>query len=230
MSYLILIAALIAMAGFISSIVIRYSSNAKKLVKNTCLLFRKLFAAYFRKKRLKKMNAQIVDVVDMLAGCVKSGLNMQQAFDMISHEGPDPIREEFESAVGRLKLGISFDEVLEHLKKQIPLEDIDIVVEAILVLKSTGGNIIETFGLISETIRERQKVSSRIKTLTMQGLSQAAVLFCLPPILCLGLYIVAPWYIVPLFTTSLGLGLTLIALIMQILGGLCLKKIVTIKI
>jgi len=104
------------------------------------------------------------------------------------------------------------------------------MVECILVLSSTGGNLVETFDNLSKTIRERQRIKEKIKVLTSEGKMQAIVIGALP--LCLGfaLYIVSPSYIRVMFETRLGLVLIALVLFLETIGVVWLRKIIDIKV
>jgi tight adherence protein B len=103
-------------------------------------------------------------------------------------------------------------------------------VTAVNILKETGGNLAETFETIVTTIRERQKVEKKIEALTAQGLMQGLIVTMIPFILAIVFFIVDPAYIKPMFNTTLGLVLFAGMLGLQIIGGVMIKKIVTIKV
>lgn len=185
---------------------------------------------YQTKKRIKKLEAQLVDTVYMLSNSLKAGLSLQQAFQMVSLEGPSPMKEEFTVIINHIKLGRSFKEAVIEWQSRVPIDDISILVESILVLFEAGGNLVETFTSIALTITERQKIRGKIKVLTMQGLSQAAVLVVLPFVLGICLYLVAAWYVEPLLENWLGWVLIGVAITLQTAGALWMRKIVDIKV
>lgn len=197
---------------------------------NLCNRFPQFIKEYIRKRREKKIGEQLVDGVCMLANCLKAGLSLQQAFLMLSKDGPSPLKEDMFAVVGRIKSGESLENSLVEWRNKTRIDDVEILVESILILRQTGGNLVETFSIIAETIRERQKVSGKIGVLTAQGVLQAVIILLLPPALITGLYFVASWYIGPLFTTPLGWLLLLVALGLQVVGAIWLKKIVTIRV
>lgn len=185
---------------------------------------------YFQGRRLKMIERQLADSVEMLANGLRAGLSLQQSFQTVSADASKPIKEEFASVINQIKIGKSFDDALIDLKKKVPLSDMVILVESVLVLRKTGGNLIETFSTLAETIRERQKISEKIKTLTAQGVVQAVTILCMPPALAIGLYVVASWYIEPLFTTPLGWFFIILGLALQMLGAVWIRKIIAIKV
>ncbi len=68
------------------------------------------------------------------------------------------------------------------------------------------------------------------EALTAQGLMQGVIITCMPFVLGIVFYMIDPVFIKPMFTTTLGLVLIGVMLVMQILGGIMIKKIVTIKV
>lgn len=185
---------------------------------------------YLLKRRAKRIEQQIVDGVDMLANCLKAGLSLQQALSMVAMDGPAPINEEMAFVINQVKIGKSLEDALIEWKERVRIDDINILVESILVLRQTGGNLVETFSSIADTVRERQMVSGKIRVLTTQGLSQAVVIIALPFLLSAGLFFVARWYIEPLFTTGIGWALVAVMLGLQTLGALWMRKIITIRV
>ena len=103
-------------------------------------------------------------------------------------------------------------------------------VTAINILKETGGNLADTFETISETVRERQKVEKKIDALTAQGMTQGVILTLVPFALMVVLFLIDPEFIKPLFTTTLGWVLLLVMLVLQIIGGIVIRRIVKIEV
>jgi tight adherence protein B len=103
-------------------------------------------------------------------------------------------------------------------------------VTSINILKESGGNLGETFGTISMTIRERQKIEKKIQAMTAQGLMQGVIITLVPIALLIIFALVNPGYIAPLFNTTLGLIMLFMMFGLQIIGGLTIRKIVKIKV
>ena len=89
----------------------------------------------------------------------------------------------------------------------------------------------ETFAVIAETIRSRQKVESKIKALTAQGMMQAKIISAVPVVILGLLYFINRSYAVVLFTTALGwVCLLIIIAVLVIIGGKVMKKVATIDV
>lgn len=181
-------------------------------------------------RRCTAFTNQMVDGLTIMANGIKSGSNAAQAMSRVVEIMGNPISQEFRIVLNQVQFGQSFEEALNDLGERIPRPDVQMFVTAINILKETGGNLAETFQTIVVVIRERQKVEKKIEAMTAQGLMQGLIVTMVPFVLAGVFYIVDPGFIMPMFTTTLGLILCFVILTLQITGGIVIKKIVTIKV
>ncbi len=173
---------------------------------------------------------QMVDALTIMANGVKSGSNPQQAMQRVVEIMGNPVSAEFGQVIRQTQFGQSFEEALTDLGERIPRPDVQMFVTAINILKETGGNMSETFETIVSTIRERQKLEKKIAAMTAQGVMQGIIVTCIPFVLMGVFFFIDPTFIQPMFSTTLGLVLLAAMLGLQIMGGLMIKKVVTIKV
>ena len=88
----------------------------------------------------------------------------------------------------------------------------------------------EILDKISYVIRERFKILGMVAALTAEGRLSGIVLMALPFALFLAVYALNPEYVQLLFTTEEGRKMVGIAIFMQLLGAVVIKKIVNIKV
>jgi tight adherence protein B len=127
-------------------------------------------------------------------------------------------------------LGISIEEALNNLSNRIKSDDLNLVVTATLIARETGGDLAETYDRITHTIRERNKMQGRIRALTSQGKLQGIVVGLLPVAMLLLMSKIAPEIVQPLFTTFIGIILLVVVFLLELIGALLIKKIITIDI
>ncbi len=189
------------------------------------LIFKSMY-----QKRCGLFVDQMVDALTIMANGVKSGSNPQQAMQRVVEIMGNPVSAEFGQVLTQTQFGQSFEEALTDLGERIPRPDVQMFVTAINILKETGGNMSETFETIVSTIRERQKLEKKIAAMTAQGIMQGIIVTCIPFVLLAVFYFIDPTFIAPMFSTTLGLVLLAAMLGLQIIGGLMIKKVVTIKV
>jgi tight adherence protein B len=159
---------------------------------------------YQRYRRLESIDGQLVDTLILMSNGLKAGLSLQQSLELVAREMKPPISDEFGRIVKEIHLGRLTDDALRRFRERVPLEDVNIAVEAILTLRETGGNLSETFEVIANTIMERKNVQGKIKSLTAQGMSQGILICLMPPAMMLLFSILDAGYMRPFFTTALG--------------------------
>ncbi|GAB4020258.1 MAG: hypothetical protein Fur0010_22740 [Bdellovibrio sp.] len=181
-------------------------------------------------RRIKQYQGQMVDGLTLLSNGIRAGLSVPQALGMVVREMPKPISEEFNLILQQNRIGLTLEECFENLAKRVPTEDNDMFVASVNILRETGGNLAETFDTIVSVIRERVRLQQKIDTYTAQGMFQGATIFSMPFAIG-GIYAMTdPQAVMPLFTTPLGIIMTLVALAFDIAGGIVILKIVKIKI
>jgi tight adherence protein B len=183
-----------------------------------------------RKNRLEKFNQQLAGILPTLSGSLRSGFTLIQAIDFLIKESQPPISQEFGLLIRENKLGVPLDKALENLTERVPSDDLNLVVSSAIIARTTGGNLAEIFDLLATTIRERYQMEGKIKALTSQGRMQGIVVGIMPFGLGLVLYWMDPAAMTPLFTTWMGYAIITVCLILLALGGVFIKKIISIDV
>ena len=181
--------------------------------------------------RSNKLVNEMVEGLTIMTNGVKVGLSVTQAMErVIKNMKGGVLAEEFQLLLNKTHLGMSVEEAFLEMEKRIDRPDVTMMVVAINILKETGGNIAETLAVISETIRGRQKVESKIQALTAQGTMQAIIISVVPFVILIGMFATDKRKAELMLGTPLGLLSLLIIMSLIIAGGFLMKKMVTIKV
>ena len=183
-----------------------------------------------KKRRDEKFKEQLVEALITLTNALRSGFSLPKAFQLISHDMPRPICQEFSILVQELRLGIETEEGLRNMLKRMPSDDLDLVVTSVAISNSVGGNLAEVFDKIGETIRERRRIEGRIEALTAQGKMQGLIVSLLPVVVGLAINYIAPEIFEPMLTTWAGWGIIFVMCIMEALGYFFIRKICNIEV
>ena len=183
-----------------------------------------------RKKRLNKFLQLLPDALDLMSRGLSAGHAFTEALQMVSTEMPEPIATEFRKTYDEQNLGLSLKLALENLAQRMPLLDLRMCITAILIQRETGGNLSELLEKVAHTIRERFRIMEDLKTLTLSSRWSAWLLCALPIFLAVYVSYMNPDYMQVLWRDPRGHKLIAVASIMQILGMLMVKKIMTIRI
>jgi len=183
-----------------------------------------------RRKRLKTFASQLPDALEMMARALRAGQSLAFGFNAVATEMPAPIGKEFSRVFEEQNFGIPLEESLQTLCERIPNLDLKFFTTAVILQRQTGGDLAEILDKIGSLIRDRFRVWGQVQALTGEGRLSGVVLMGLPLVLLVAVYQLNPKYVSVLFTDPAGKKMLAIAVGMQILGALVIRKIVNIKV
>jgi tight adherence protein B len=183
------------------------------------------------RRRLRRLDAQLVSGIRTLAAGVRAGLNLVQSMEMIAREGPRPLCEEFRHLLKEYEYGLPLDEAMDHAAERIGSEDYRLVFTALKTHRLRGGDLGETLDRIAESIREIQRLEARVQNLTATGRAQARWLGASPLLVLALLYLlVAPGDVRRMFIDPAGKLILLAIVVLNVAGFLWMRRIVDIDI
>jgi tight adherence protein B len=183
-----------------------------------------------REKRRALVAEQLVDGLGLLANSVRAGLTLPQAMEILVKEMKPPITQEFGRVLQEYRLGTDFDEAMLHMARRVESRDLDILVNAVMVTRRSGGNVGEIFQNIAATIRERIRIEGKIRALSATGNMQALVMSSMPFGIMVALYFMQPEYIYQMFSTTLGLIALMLVIAMVVAAFFWIRWIMDVDI
>jgi tight adherence protein B len=183
-----------------------------------------------RRARLKKFGEQLVESMVTMTNALRSGVALPKAFQIVAHDMPKPICQEFGILVQEMRLGMDIEEAMESMLTRVPSQDLELVCTSVGISNSVGGNLAEVFDRLAETIRERFRIEGRIEALTAQGKIQGLMVSVLPLFVGGMIYIIDPKMMEPMFTTTIGIVMLVVMAIMEALGYFFVRKVTTIEV
>jgi tight adherence protein B len=188
------------------------------------------FVYFKRQKRIHKFEEGLPVALDLMVSALRVGHSFTAAMGVVTRECPDPVGSEFKACYDEQNYGLDMRTALENLIVRLPLQDLKIVVTAILIQRESGGNLAELLEKASDVIRQRFRLRKQVMVHTAQGRLTGWILTLLPVFLGMGLYLLNPKTMSLLWTTPLGVKLLIVAGCMLVVGTLLIQKIVRIDI
>lgn len=182
------------------------------------------------KSRLHKLEGQLVELLQMLASGLRAGFGLIQALDAAGEQLPAPLSIEVRRTLRDTAMGASIDQALQALNERIGSPDFDIVITAILIQRSVGGNLAEILDNVAHTMRERERIKGEIRTLTSQQRMTGFVIGGIPIGLGLIFSLISPEFVGLLFTDSWGHMMLGGAVVLEIIGFVVISRIVNIEV
>ena len=181
-------------------------------------------------KRQKKFNAQLPDMLQLLAGTLKAGYSFMQGIEAVSNEAEAPMGDELRLVVTEAQLGKPVEEAMSSAAERMESPDFAWAVMAVNIQREVGGNLAELLMTVSETMTARERLSREVAALTAEGRVSALVLGAMPILLGLAMYVINPEYIGVLFSETIGFILIGVAGTAITIGFLWMKKLIEIRI
>ena len=177
-----------------------------------------------------KFEGQLVDVLVLITGAVKTGFSLLQAMEVVEREMQPPAADEFRRVHIEVGLGISLSQALDNLSTRMQNQDLDLVVTAVKIHNQVGGNLSTMLEAVTETVRERDRLFREARVITTQQRYTAYLISLLPIAIGLLMFMLNPEYIMQLFTNGIFIIIPIFAVIGIIAGHFVLQRITKIEV
>jgi tight adherence protein B len=188
-----------------------------------------LWLTWQRSRRLLQFEEKFPEAIDLIARALRAGHGFTTGLSMVAEEIPDPVGAEFKLLYDRQNYGMPLPDALRDFGQRIPLLDARFFATAVLTQREAGGNLSEVLDNLAKVVRERFKVKRQVRVITAHGRITGWVLVALPPLTALCFLVLVPNHIKTLVQDPMGVRLVITALVLQITGGLVIRKLVNIE-
>jgi tight adherence protein B len=183
-----------------------------------------------QRRRRQRLNEQLIDGLVTLSNGMRAGLNLVQSMRLIEQNGQPPISQEFGLMLREFEHGTSVDEVLHRAAGRIKLHHYKLLFAAMETARVRGGNLPETLDRLGEALREIMRLEEKIRALTAENQTSARYMALMPAVVLVMYYFIDASWVATLFEETLGLFLLLIAVVLNLVGFLWIRKIVTFEV
>src|ERR1035437_8677383 len=177
------------------------------------------FVLLKRNQRFGKFEKGLPDALDMMVSALRVGHSFSAALSLVTRECAEPLAGEFRICFDEQNFGLELRTALENLITRVPLQDLRIVVTAILIQKESSGTLAEVLEKTAYVIRQRFRLKRQIMVHTAQGRLTGWILTILPIALGVGLYIINPETMSLLWKRPIGIKLLYAAVGMLVTGS-----------
>lgn len=189
-----------------------------------------LYVRFKRSQRFAKFEQELPQSLDLMVSALRAGHSLISALEIAAKDSPDPVGHEFRICFEEQNYGLELKTAMSNLSVRVPIQDLRVVVTAILIQRETGGNLAEVLDKASQLIRERFRLRRQVSVHTAQGRLTGWILSLLPLVLGFALYMVNPKTMSLLWTRPIGVKLLYASVVMTIAGGLIIRKIVNVEV
>ncbi|MCL1847622.1 MAG: type II secretion system F family protein [Coriobacteriia bacterium] len=178
----------------------------------------------------EKLIEQIPDALRSFGICFNAGYSLQQAFEQAALDTPAPLGMELRQASFDVNAGRSIGEALAALEMRTQASDLRFAVVALEIQHRTGGSLQELLENAAEAVVASCDLRRQLGVQTAQARLSAKVVTILPLVLVAVLSLAMDGYLNTFFSSPAGLGILFIALGMEAIGVLAIRKILGIEL
>lgn len=185
---------------------------------------------WLKSRRRLALQRQLPDVADALASALRAGLSLGQALEQVVKFQPRPSSQEFSLMLREHRLGLPLDRALQGLALRASSRDFDLLVATLGIARDLGSGLAEALERFASTVRRRIALEERIRALTAQGRMQGWIMGALPILLAAVLTMMEPATMSMLFSRPAGWAVCAAVLVLETVGFLLIRRIVTIEV
>ena len=176
-----------------------------------------------------RIENDLLQAVIIMNNAFKSGRSIVQAIDLVGHELPGIIGNQFMIMKKELAKGLSLDVVFQRFAERVDVEEVSYLTASLSILNRTGGNIIKVFDAIENSLFMKKKLRLELQSLTGSSKIIMWILFLIPIAYVLIISILNPTYFDPFFNTPLGIILITISISLYVIYIYIVSKILKVR-
>lgn len=181
-----------------------------------------------RRRRVRRIEAQLPEAIDMIVNAMRAGFSFQAAMKFVGEEMAAPIGEEFATFYDEQRLGLDVRDALLDLQERIDTLDIKMFVTSLLIQRETGGNLSEILTGLSTLIRDRSALRDQIDILTAEPKLTGHSLAALPLVAFAVIMLLNRSMMQPMFDTDPGRYTLAFAAGSLVVGFILMRRIARI--
>lgn len=187
------------------------------------------YLRFLRKGRLKLFAQQLPYVLDLLRSALEAGHTLLRALELAAENSPEPMATELRRVVEQVRVGIPLPGALENIYRRIPEEELGFLAIAVRIQAQVGSSLAEILHHVAAGVRTRQRLQQQMRMLTAQSRTSAWIVTLLPFVVLATFAFIRPGYAAPLFRDPTGIKLLEIAIVLDLMAFLAMRRIARIE-
>lgn len=180
-----------------------------------------------KRRRLDRISEQLPEALEVMSISLRAGQSLEQTIRLTASQLDDPIGAEFQRVAEETELGRPLEQALVNMAERLSeVRTVRSFVVSVLVLRQTGGNLIEVLESIIDTMRAQSQYERKLMAMTAESRSSSRMLGALPIVFIALTYLADPGYIGKLVNDPLGRLLSLIAVGLYLVGMIWIRRLV----
>ncbi len=135
---------------------------------------------FLERRRIALFNKKLPSAVDVLIRGAKAGLPLNDCVRLVANESQEPIAGEFRTLMQDQAVGRTLAEAFRLMATRLNTPETHLLSTVVQIQTQTGGNIAEILSGFSQTLRGRNALRDKIRTITAESKISAYILTAMP--------------------------------------------------
>lgn len=175
-------------------------------------------------KQQQMLLAQLPDFLDGMIRMTSVGNSLPMAFQSTSKSVAMPLRGVLDRTLSSMHAGADLDQALALASRPYALEELSLLHAVLGIGMRVGGRADHILQRMSDFMRDHAHTRSELKAITSETRMSAWVLALLPVAVSTAMTLLDPAFFKPMFTEALGHRILLVAVGLELTGGLLLYR------
>jgi tight adherence protein B len=184
---------------------------------------------YKASKRMQRFEELFPEAIGLIIRSLRAGHAFTTGLAMVAEEMADPVGPEFRTLYDEQNFGMPLEDALKRMAGRVQLIDVKFFVTAVLTQREAGGNLAEVLDNLTAVVRDRFKVKRQVRVVTAHARLSGTILMVLPLLCTFAMLLVAPTHMRVLWTDPSGIRMLTVAVVLQIIGVLIIRRIIRIE-
>jgi tight adherence protein B len=176
-----------------------------------------VFLALQERKR-EAIQEQLPDGCFQLARCLRAGLALPDALTQTAEYTPPPLAELFRKSGTTMRLGLPPVVALRRAAEHAEVTDFDLLANTAALHAEAGGDFPAMLDRLAASIRDRNQFRGYFRAVTALGRATTYFVALAAPAAVVLYLLFQPALFAQLFRSSLGVGLLILAIVLEIFG------------
>ena len=194
------------------------------------MVFSRIYVNARRRKRREAFADQLVGTLEVICSALRAGHSFPSALDSVAADAQAPTDEEFARIVNAGRLGRDLVEAMHETAERMENEDFAWVADGVAIQRDTGGNLGEVLDRVGQTIRERNELQKKVRSISAEGRLSGWVMMAVPPVLGGYLTTMNPKMFKDAFLSPTGIMLLGACAVLYLIGFFWIRKIVKVEV
>ena len=162
-----------------------------------------------RSRRQARFTEQLPDSLDVIVRSLRSGHPVPTAMALVAREMADPAGTEFGLTIDEITYGLDMPQALSNLSDRVGVADLSLLVTAVSLQSTSGGNLSEVLENLSKILRDRFQLRRKVRAISAEGRYSAYGLTIMPIMIFFAIFMQNPKYYTdvwdePIFKLTMG--------------------------